>query len=56
MPEPSHRDVLVAYPAKKGWGMERGHERIRGLTKAHSSSKLVAQDTALLRKAIAPVL
>ena len=56
MPEPSHRDVLVASPAKEGWGMERVHHRIFEDHAAYSSSKLTAQDTTLLRNPIAPVL
>ena len=55
MPETSHRDVLVASPAKEGWEVERVHARNFEDSVAYSSSKLVAQDTTLLRKAIAPV-
>ena len=56
MPETSHRDVLVASPAKEGWEVERVHARSFEDSGAYSSSKLVAQDTTLLRKAISPVL
>jgi len=59
MPEPSHRDVLVASPAKEAWGWSAGNSKV--ITQwpekgSYSSSKLVAQDTTLLRNAIAPVL
>ena len=50
MAEPTHRDVPAASPAKEGRGNERGQWH------SYSSSKLVAQDTTLLRNAIAPVL
>ena len=56
MPETSHRDVLVASPTKEGWEVERVHARSFEDSGAYSSSKLVAQDTTLLRKAISPVL
>ena len=56
MPETSHRDVLAASPPKEGRGAERVHDRNVWAGACYSSSKLVAQDTTLLRNATSPVL
>ncbi len=59
MPEPSPKDGFMRLPKSGGRG--RGKAKSGQSEKSHlkyrySSSKLVAQDTTLLRNSIAPVL